>query len=170
MAGSAGNRFAVGNWAIFFIRNRDHSGGRKGRVAGRSRGSGRLPGIPGLLLGGLLQQGTSFLYTSPERKLVTQLTFQPFFAYQLGQGWYLRSRDATWTFNLRHNTSTEIPLRAGIGKVWKFRRGLRVERLVSRRMDVVLPIRFADRAVDFEIPSDDVVSAPRTMRKRRHYV
>jgi hypothetical protein len=88
----------------------------------------------------------------------------------LGQGWYLRSRDATWTFNLRHNTSTEIPLSAGIGKVWKFRRGLRVERLVSRRMDVVLPIRFADRAVDFEIPSDDVVSAPRTMRKRRHYV
>jgi hypothetical protein len=77
-------------------------------------------GIPDLLLGGLLQQGTSFSYTAPNRKPITQLTFQPFFVYQLGRGWYLRSRDATWTFNLRHNTSTEIPLSAGIGKVWKF--------------------------------------------------
>jgi hypothetical protein len=76
-------------------------------------------GIPGLLLGGLLQQGTSFSYTSPDRKPVTQLTFQPFIVYQLGSGWYLRSRDATWTFNLRRNTSTEIPMSAGIGKVWK---------------------------------------------------
>jgi hypothetical protein len=76
-------------------------------------------GIPGLLLGCLLQQGTSFAYTAPDRKPVTQLTFQPFFVYQLGQGWYFRSRDATWTFNLRHNTSTEIPLSAGIGKVWE---------------------------------------------------
>jgi hypothetical protein len=80
-------------------------------------------GIPGLLLGGLLQQGTSFAYTAPNRNPVTQLTFQPFFVYQLGQGWYLRSRDATWTFNLRHNTSTEIPLSAGIGKVWKLCEG-----------------------------------------------
>lgn len=80
-------------------------------------------GIPGLLLGGLLQQGTSFAYTTPDRKPVTQLTFQPFFVYQLGQGWYLRSKDATWKFNLRHNTSTEIPLSAGIGKVWKLGEG-----------------------------------------------
>jgi len=77
-------------------------------------------GIPNLLLGGLLQQGTSFAYTSPDRKPVTQLTFQPFFVYNFGNGWYLRSRDATWTFNLRYNTSTEIPISAGIGKVWKF--------------------------------------------------
>ncbi len=76
-------------------------------------------GIPGLLVGGLFQQGTSFAYTAPDRRPVTQLTFQPFFVYQLGQGWYLRSRDATWTFNLRHNTSTEISLSAGIGKVWQ---------------------------------------------------
>jgi hypothetical protein len=76
-------------------------------------------GIPALLLGGLLQQATSFAYTGPTRKPVNQLTFQPFFTYSLGQGWYLRSRDATWTFNLRHLTSTEIPLSGGIGKIWK---------------------------------------------------
>ncbi len=80
-------------------------------------------GSPRLLLGGLLQQATSFAYAQADRKSVTQLTFQPFFTYTLGQGWYLRSRDATWTFNLRHNTSTEIPLSAGIGKVIKFQEG-----------------------------------------------
>jgi hypothetical protein len=48
-------------------------------------------GIPGLLLGGLFQQGTSFSYTAPDRKPVTQITLQPFIVYQLGNGWYLRS-------------------------------------------------------------------------------
>ncbi len=76
-------------------------------------------GITGLLIGGLLQQGTSFAYTDADRKPVNQLTFQPFLVYQLGQGWYFRSRDATWTFNLRRRTASEIPLSAGIGKVWK---------------------------------------------------
>jgi hypothetical protein len=80
-------------------------------------------GIPNLLLGGLVQQATSFAYAEADRKSVTQLTFQPFFTYQFGQGWYLRSRDATWKFNLRHDTSTEIPLSAGIGKVVKFQEG-----------------------------------------------
>jgi hypothetical protein len=39
-------------------------------------------------------------------------------SYRLGYGWYVRSSDATWTFNLRHGTSTTIPLSAGLGKVW----------------------------------------------------
>jgi hypothetical protein len=34
------------------------------------------------------------------------------------------ARDATWTFNLRHNTSTEIPISAGMGKVWRLGEGL----------------------------------------------
>jgi hypothetical protein len=80
-------------------------------------------GIPNLLLGGLLQQATSFAYAEADRKSVTQLTFEPYFTYVLGNGWYLRSRDATWKFNLRHDTSTEIPLSAGIGKVLKFQEG-----------------------------------------------
>jgi len=35
----------------------------------------------------------------------------------------VRSSDAIWTFNLRHATSTTIPLSAGLGKVWKLSGG-----------------------------------------------
>ena len=113
-----GLRWGIGPYFVFPTAT-THAAGKGAWQAGPA-GAVVYRGIPGLLLGGLLQQGTSFLYTAPDRKPVTQLTFQPFFVYQLGQGWYLRSRDATWTFNLRHNTSTEIPLSAGFGKVWKF--------------------------------------------------
>src|SRR5215469_8789720 len=115
---TTGLRWAVGPYFVFPTAT-TRAAGSGAWQAGPAAGI-TFRGIPDLLLGGLLQQGTSFAYTSPDRKPVTQLTFQPFFVYQLGRGWYLRSRDATWTFNLRHNTSTEIPLSAGIGKVWKF--------------------------------------------------
>jgi hypothetical protein len=72
-----------------------------------------------LKISGLLQQATSFAYTSPKSTPVTSLTVQPIISYELGHGWYLKSSDATWTFNLRHNTSTTIPLSAGFGKVWR---------------------------------------------------
>ncbi len=76
-------------------------------------------GISGLQIGGLMQQATSFAYTSEDRSPVTSITFQPLLSYQLGRGWYIASDKATWTFNLRRGTSTEIPLSAGIGKVWE---------------------------------------------------
>lgn len=114
---TTGLRWGIGPYFVFPTATTTAAGSGTWQVGPAAAMTYR--GIPGLLLGGLLQQGTSFAYTAPNRKPVTQLTFQPFFVYQLGQGWYLRSRDATWTFNLRHNTSTEIPLSAGIGKVWK---------------------------------------------------
>jgi hypothetical protein len=76
-------------------------------------------GIPGLNLAGLMQQATSFAYTSSQSKPVTSITFQPIITYQLGNGWSARSNDATWTFNMRHNTPTTIPLSAGLGKTWE---------------------------------------------------
>jgi hypothetical protein len=115
---TTGLRWGIGPYFVFPTATTRAAG--KGAWQIGPAGATAYRGIPSLLLGGLLQQGTSFAYTAPDRKPVTQLTFQPIFVYQLGQGWYLRSRDATWTFNLRHNTSTEIPLSAGIGKVWKF--------------------------------------------------
>lgn len=114
---TTGLRWGIGPYFVFPTATTTAAGSGTWQVGPAAAMTYR--GIQGLLLGGLLQQGTSFAYTAPNRKPVTQLTFQPFFVYQLGQGWYLRSRDATWTFNLRHNTSTEIPLSAGIGKVWK---------------------------------------------------
>jgi len=115
---TTGLRWGIGPYFVFPTATTRAAG--KGAWQIGPAGAATYRGIPGLLLGGLLQQGTSFAYTAPDRKPVNQLTFQPLFVYQLGQGWYVRSRDATWTFNLRHNTSTEIPLSGGFGKVWKF--------------------------------------------------
>jgi len=75
-----------------------------------------------LMISALMQQATSFAYTSSDRVPVTVLTLQPMIAYGFGKGWYVNSSDATWTFNLRHNTSTQIPLSLGLGKVWNFSR------------------------------------------------
>ncbi len=88
-------------------------------------------GIPGLNIAGLLQQATSFAYTSLTSTPVTSLTFQPILSYQLGHGCYLKSSDATWTFNLRHNTSTTMPLSAGFGRVWEISKGYAIDTSAS---------------------------------------
>ncbi len=79
--------------------------------------------ISRLLISGLMQQATSFAYTSSQRTPISRLTFQPMISYQLGRGWYARSSDAIWSFNLRHATSTIIPISAGVGKVWNLSNG-----------------------------------------------
>ncbi|MGO9452974.1 MAG: hypothetical protein ACLQDV_18345 [Candidatus Binataceae bacterium] len=88
-------------------------------------------GIPGLQIAGLFQQATSFGYTSSQSKPVTSIMFQPIITYKLGKGWYVKSSDATWTFNLRHNTSTRMPLSAGFGKVWKISEGFAIDTSAS---------------------------------------
>jgi hypothetical protein len=84
-------------------------------------------GIPRLQIAGLFQQATSFAYSSSHSIPVSSLQIQPMLSYQLGRGWYLKSSDSTWTINFRHNTSTEIPLSAGFGKVWKFGDGYAID-------------------------------------------
>jgi hypothetical protein len=66
----------------------------------------------------LFQQSTSFAYTSSHSVSVASIQIQPLLTYDLGRGWYLKSADANWKINFRHKSSTEIPLSAGIGKVW----------------------------------------------------
>lgn len=87
--------------------------------------------IPGLNVAGLLQQATSFAYTSSHSVPVASFTFQPILSYQLGRNWYVKSSDATWTINQRHNTSTTMPLSAGFGKVWKVADGSSIDTSVS---------------------------------------
>jgi hypothetical protein len=84
-------------------------------------------GIPRLQIAGLFQQGTSFAYSSSHSVPVSSLQIQPMLSYQLGRGWYLKSSDSTWTINYRHKTSTEIPVSAGFGKVWKFGEGYAID-------------------------------------------
>jgi hypothetical protein len=74
-------------------------------------------GIPGLLLGGLIQNPISFAYTSSSRQPVSALLIQPIVLAYLGRGFYVKSADATWTMSWRDGTATTLPLSFGLGYV-----------------------------------------------------
>lgn len=76
-------------------------------------------GIPNLMVGFLFQNPISFAYTNPSAVPQSQMEFQPLISYALGQGWYMKSADSTWTVNWRHGSSTTIPISFGLGRVWK---------------------------------------------------
>lgn len=109
-------RWAMGPYLVFPTAT-SKSAGRGAWQAGPAAAFRYHP-ISGLQISGLLQDATSFAYSFTDRTPVNRLTFQPILSYQLGRGWYVRSSDATWTFNLRRGTSTTIPFSAGLGKVW----------------------------------------------------
>lgn len=106
-------------------------------------------GIKGLNISGLMQQATSVAYTSSTAKPVTSLTFQPILSYQLGHEWYVKSSDATWTFNLRRHTSTTIPLSAGVGKVWELSSGYAIDTSFSGEWIVYR--QYADQTEQFTL-------------------
>ena len=106
-------------------------------------------GIPGLNVSGLLQQATSFAYTSPKSKPVSFINYQPILTYQLRNQWYLKSSDATWTFNFPRHTSTQIPLSAGFGKVWKLAADYSVDTSISGEWMVYR--QFADQVEQFTL-------------------
>ena len=74
-------------------------------------------GIPGLVLGGLIQNPISFAYTSDDSVPVSTFVFQPIVLAHVGQGFYVKSADASWTVNWRRRTPTLIPVSFGIGHV-----------------------------------------------------
>jgi hypothetical protein len=76
-------------------------------------------GIPHLMVGFLFQNPISFAYTNSSATPQSQMEFQPLISYTLGQGWYVKSADSTWTVNWRHGTSTTLPISFGPGRVWK---------------------------------------------------
>jgi hypothetical protein len=74
-------------------------------------------GIPGVLLGLLVQNPISFAYTSADRRPVSALLVQPVMLAYVGKGFYLKSADSTWTFGWHDDTPTLVPLSFGIGRV-----------------------------------------------------
>jgi hypothetical protein len=74
-------------------------------------------GIPGLLLGCLIQNPISFAYTSPRHQSLSTLTFQPIVLRYLGRGFYVKSADATWTVGWYDNAARTLPLSVGLGYV-----------------------------------------------------
>jgi hypothetical protein len=74
-------------------------------------------GLPGVLIGGLLQNPISFAYTSPDRRPQSALLVQPILLKQLWRGLYVKSADATWSFGWHDGAPTTIPLSLGVGYV-----------------------------------------------------
>lgn len=68
------------------------------------------------LIGGLVTWQASYA-GDDDRRDQNNLQAQPFFIYNLPQGWYFRS-SATWTWDLEQSTHY-IPIGTGLGKIWK---------------------------------------------------
>lgn len=75
-------------------------------------------GIPGLLLGCLVQNPISLSYTRSNHPPFSTLLFQPLILAYVGHGFYVKSADSTWTHSWGHDKSTTIPVSFGIGYVW----------------------------------------------------
>ena len=73
--------------------------------------------IPGLLLGGLIQNPISFAYTSADAQRQSSLNVQPILLSYIGWGFYVKSADSTWSMSWQHNTPTLLPVSFGIGNV-----------------------------------------------------
>jgi hypothetical protein len=76
-----------------------------------------------LKIAALFQQSSSFAYTSSHSVSTSQQQIQPILNFNLGRGWYLTSSNANWKITMRHKSSTEIPISAGMGKIWKIGAG-----------------------------------------------
>jgi hypothetical protein len=74
-------------------------------------------GIPGLLLGGLVQNPISFAYSESGRDPVNRLLFQPVVMAYLGRGFYVKSADSTWALGWRDDAARIIPVSLGLGYV-----------------------------------------------------
>jgi hypothetical protein len=74
-------------------------------------------GLPGILLGCLLQNPISFAYTSANRQPVNTLLVQPILLRHVWRGLYVKSADATWAFGWRNGSPTTLPLSLGLGYV-----------------------------------------------------
>lgn len=74
-------------------------------------------GIPGLLIGTLIQNPISFAYTSSNRRPLSTLLVQPIILKHIWHGLYVKSADATWSFGWHEGAPSLVPLSFGVGYV-----------------------------------------------------
>jgi len=75
-------------------------------------------GVPGLLIGCLIQNPISFAYTRSPHRALSTLLFQPIVLQYLGHGFYVKSADATWSVGWHRDAAKTFPLSFGLGYVW----------------------------------------------------
>jgi len=102
--------------AFVFPTATDKAAGQGAWQAGPAFGA-TYKGIPGLLMGCLIQNPISFAYTSRDRQPLNTLLVQPILALYLGRGFYVRSAESTWTMGWRSGSATTLPLSLGLGYV-----------------------------------------------------
>ena len=74
-------------------------------------------GIPGLVLGTLVQNPISFAYSGSNRDPVSTLLVQPVVLAYLGRGFYVKSADATLSHGWHNGSPTIVPVSLGLGYV-----------------------------------------------------
>lgn len=74
-------------------------------------------GIPGLLVGCLLQNPISFAYTTSKQRPLSTLVVQPILLQHLWKGLYVKSADASWAFGWHDGSPTTLPISLGLGYV-----------------------------------------------------
>lgn len=74
-------------------------------------------GIPGFLLGGLVQNPISFAYRYSDHESVNTLVVQPIVLAYLGRGFYVKSADASWSRSWKDDGATLLPISLGLGHV-----------------------------------------------------
>jgi hypothetical protein len=74
-------------------------------------------GVPGLLLGALVQNPISFAYTSPSAQAQSTLLVQPVIAVFVGHGFYVKSADSSWAMGWHKGSATVLPVSLGLGYV-----------------------------------------------------
>lgn len=74
-------------------------------------------GLPGWLFGILVQDPISFAYTSRDRPHVGVVIVQPIVLRHIWRGLYVKSADASWTFDWRSTDAITLPLSLGLGWV-----------------------------------------------------
>lgn len=75
-------------------------------------------GIPGLLVGCLIQSPFSLAYTADVHASSGSFLFQPLVLAYLGHGFYVKSADSTWTYTWDDGGARMLPLSFGIGYIW----------------------------------------------------
>jgi hypothetical protein len=112
-----GSGFVMGFGPVFVFPTATHeTAGQNAWQVGPAFGA-IYKGIPGILMGFLLQNPISFAYTTNQHRPLSTLVVQPILLKHLWKGLYVKSADASWSFGWHDGSPTTLPISLGLGYV-----------------------------------------------------